>query len=162
MIKGIIDLLKKLGRFNESVIVIHADHGVGDIDLRVADRLRPLVADSKDLSVREAPHSPSQEEGLTFDQTCPEFARNEFKKSQTYTSLVDLGPTIYGMAKVPIPKHFRGRDISKRSKIIVVGPNMDRKFVILDDNNNNAAYQITDGAMKYLGDADNGYSTELK
>jgi hypothetical protein len=162
MVKRLIDLLKHLGRFDDSVIVIHADHGVGDIGPGTADSVRPLVADSKDVTVREAVNHLVRRRALLLVKPVSELAPNEFIKRQTYTSLLDVAPTIYGMAGVPIPKHFRGRDLSKRSRITAADPIAERKFVIFDDRHDNAAYQITDGAMRYLGDANKGYSSELK
>jgi hypothetical protein len=163
LVKGLIDRLKQVDRFDDSIIVIHADHGFGEKRaFGIEDRLRPLVVDSKDIPVHHAVSYLAIRRALLLIKPAGEFAPKEFIKSQTYTSLVDLGPTIYGMAAVPIPKHFHGRDISKRARDKPAGPNADRKFVIIDDRNDNAAYHISDGAMKYLGDANKGYSTELR
>jgi hypothetical protein len=163
LIKGLINHLKQVGRFDDSIIVIHADHGFGETRaFGIEDKLRPLVADSKDVTVPVAVGHLARRRALLLIKPAGEFTPKEFIKSQTYTSLVDLGPTIYGMAEVPIPKHFHGRDISKRAESIAADPNADRKFVIFDDRDDNAAYHISDGAMKYLGNATEGYSTELR
>ena len=162
MVKGLIDLLKQLGRFDDSVIVIHADHGAIETRFEIADKLRPLVVNSKDVTVDEAVKALAVRRALLLIKPAGEFAPDEFIIRQSYTSLVDIGPTIYGMAEVPIPTHFHGRDISKRPKINAADPDTGREFVIFDERDDNAAYQITDGAMRFLGDVNKGYSAELK
>ena len=150
MIDQFITRLKDLGRYENSLIMIHADHGLGikefGAELRAKELLSHMSGDDLTAAIRKL-NLRRASLLVKSPNTLSEFAIDE-----KLTSILDIAPTIYGAIGAPIPEHFEGIDVFSRDHSV-------KPFVIFEERKDNAAFLIENGRMTPKGDRTSGYES---
>lgn len=100
-------LLKQLGRYDDSLIVVHADHGFGDFEA-AKDNVRALV--------KELPSTPVAQMALARARALLlvkpiRAGAQPLRIVGEMTTLLDIPTTIYAALGVERPSHFTGRNL---------------------------------------------------
>lgn len=98
--------LKRLGRFEESLIIIHADHG-DDLDLQGL-QVRQLRHDKADLDYLK-----TNSRALLLYKPPGGSGREVLRIEDDLTTLLDVAPTILGALGIEVPGSMEGHSLDK-------------------------------------------------
>lgn len=132
-----INELKRLGRYDQSIIVLHSDTGHGHQGLiargegSLGDRI--AIDGSNEIALTSAFSKPEKwfvGRTMALLMIKPSMAAGALKASSTPTQLIDLYPTILGLLGVEIPSIVDGVDVySVENSQIIERP---RTFIVSD------------------------------
>jgi hypothetical protein len=113
VIVTLVRLLKDLGRFRESLIVIQGDHGLGLVQ-QDDGKLRASLLESADIGWHRL-----RAKTLLLIKPAGVDADNKLSESDAQTTLLDITPTIYRSLEIDPPPDFQSHALFPTSSYVV-------------------------------------------
>lgn len=123
LLTGFIDTLKKLDRYDDSIIVVMGDHGSGWTGLLENDKIRNLSKINARYNGWNEPQLLKRASSLLMIKPAGKGDNAELIISRKETQLLDIVPTLFGLLNWETDYKFEGRntfsdDESKRNSIM--------------------------------------------